>query len=115
VKRGLIVLLAGLALATGAGAATLTHASLRLKTLHPLTVHGSRFAPGEHVRLTLKSAGKRQARRVTASSAGVFSVTFDAIPVDRCSAFVVTALGSRGGTATLRHPPLPQCAPARSP
>jgi hypothetical protein len=111
-KRFVIVGGAALLL-VGAGNAT-TGPSLRVASTKPFVVKGAHFKSGEGVlvRLTIdRSASTRRARAVS----GSFTVSFGTVGFDRCSSYVVRAIGARGDGAVLRHPPLPMCAPAVSP
>lgn len=80
-------------------------ATLKLARGAPLTLRGERFVPGEHVRVTVKSE-RTAAKRVTASSSGVFVVRFRGVAYDRCHGLVAVAVGSRGSRATLKRPEL---------
>lgn len=84
-------------------------ATLKLARGVPLTLRGERFVPGEHVRVTVKSE-RMTAKRVTASSSGVFVVRFPSIAYDRCHGLAAGAVGSRGSRATLKRPRL-MCPP----
>ena len=94
--------------------------TLTLVRVVPLELRGTRFLAGERVRVTLAVARTRRAREVRADDAGSFTVRFDPFLVlDVCRGqVVVTATGSRSGTAVYRRqcrppdPALPSGAPA---
>src|SRR5690348_9340635 len=104
-----LVVLAGAVALVAASQAAAT-ASPRLELLRrdaPFTVRGLGFVPREHVTVTIVAPVRRSMRVVTSRS-GAFLVRLD-VSVDRCSALVVRAAGSRGDRAVLR--PQPQCPP----
>jgi hypothetical protein len=111
-KRLVIVGGAALLLA-GAGNAA-TGPSLRLASTKPFVVKGAHFKAGERVLVTLTVNRKRSTRSARAVG-GSFTVSFGTIDVDRCSSYVVRAIGGSGDGAVLRHLPLPACLPAKSP
>ncbi len=111
-KRLVIVGGAALLLA-GAGSAA-TGPSLRLASTKPFVVKGAHFKAGERVLVTLTIDRKRSSRSARAV-AGSFTVSFGTVELDRCSSYVVRAIGGQGDGAVLRHLPLPMCAPAVSP
>lgn len=99
-----IALAVGLALLGGAamGAQDGTRkATLTLTSGAPVTIRGTRFVPGERVRLSVTDARTRT-RRVTASSAGAFVVQFP-FAFDRCNGLIVMAVGSEGSRAALKR------------
>ncbi len=99
-------------LAIVAAAATLTAApqpALAIRSAAPVTVRGSHFAADERVRVTLIAGGDYTRRRARTGDAGGFRVTF-ATPVDRCTGFVVRAVGVDGDHAQAVRRPMPECA-----
>jgi hypothetical protein len=82
---------------------------LRLAELNPFVVRGVGFQPGERVRVAL-SARATTIRTVAASDDGRFTASFGDVRLGRCSAWAVSAAGSRGSRALLKLPP-PMCAP----
>lgn len=70
----------------------------------PVTLRGTGFKAGEHVRLVVRLPGMAT-KRVTAGSAGGFTVQFAGTAAARCTGFSVTAVGDRGSRASLTHPP----------
>lgn len=79
---------------------------LRVVRDTPLTVAGSGFAAGERVRLTLRTGRARAfVRNAQAGSEGRFRTAFPLlVALDPCrGTIVVTATGSRGGTATWKR------------
>jgi hypothetical protein len=84
-------------------------AGLRIADTSPMTVAGMRFAPGERVRVTVVAQGRKVVRRTVASEEGRFTVRFR-FSVDRCTAPIAYAVGSRG-TRAFAKLPLPECAP----
>jgi hypothetical protein len=87
--------------------------TLRLLRTTPVVVAGARFLPRERVTVRLSVNEDRRLRRVTATSTGRFTVTFDGVAVyDRCnSRFRIWAVGARGSEAELKMPQL-LCPPA---
>jgi hypothetical protein len=106
---------AALALAGLGNAATATGPSLRVASMKPFVVKGSHFRAREGVLVTLTVKRERSSRRVRTTTTGAFTADFGTVPVDRCSSFVVRAIGSSGDGTSLKHLPLPGCLPARSP
>jgi hypothetical protein len=110
-----LVIVGGAALLLAGTGSAATGPSLRLASTKPFVVKGAHFKSGERVVVTL-TVKHRRWQRTARAVAGSFSVGFGAVSAgDRCSSYVVLALGSRGDGATLRHHPLPACAPAVSP
>ena len=98
-------MLVGALLLPAASAAKAPH--LAIADGSPLTVKGVGFASHERIRVTVSLAGS-SAHWATATATGGFTVTFSAMTVDSCTAYVVRASGLRGGTAVLRVRP-PEC------
>ena len=106
----LLLLATAATLAIGAPRAHEARAALTVTKLHPITVRGTGFKPNTHVRVTLLQTQKL-VRRPLANSRGVFTATFSAVVIDRCSGWTVTA--SQPGRATvILHGPKPECPPA---
>lgn len=84
-------------------------ARLHLVDTAPVKVRGTRFVPGERVRVTAISMSKKT-KRVVAGRAGRFAVGFAGLAYDRCSGLLVTAVGSEGSLARFRLPQ-PLCPP----
>jgi hypothetical protein len=104
-RRIAIGLLAGVAFAGTAGAAT--GPRLEVVTRTPLVVAGTHFHAGERVKLLV--AGSTFVVRTT--RLGTFRARLATPLADRCSAVQVTALGSRE-SARVRLPVRTMCAPA---
>ena len=100
-------LIAGLCSAA-AVAAPVRSAFVAVSSLHPFTVHGARFRGGERVTVTAFANG-RHVRTVTATPTGAFTVVFRGVSVDRCTGYVVQAVGNRGSRAAIKL--MPECAP----
>lgn len=100
---GLIVA-AAVAAPAAAGTAAPT---LRLGSVQPLVLRGAHFERGESVRVVVSDSVHRWARRARVTAAGTFSVSFGAVPIDRCT-MVAAAFGSRGDRAS-RKPAAPAC------
>lgn len=77
-------------------------AKLAIVAMKPLTLRGTRFVPGENVRLTVITGGSRMVRRTTADRRGSFTQRFTPATVDRCSRLIAVAVGSRGSRATTK-------------
>jgi hypothetical protein len=99
------------AVAAIAAAQARSPASVRFVRSQPLTVSGSAFGSLERVRLRLVVRTGTLTRRVVATRAGGFSVSFGAVPASRCG-MVLVAVGNRGSRPELKRPPLPACMPA---
>jgi len=95
-------------------ASAATRPALRLVSANdPMVVKGTGFRAKEHVRVTVKitSPAATWRRTATATRRGQFQATIGLVQLGRCGAFTVTAAGSKGSKATLKHPPLPGCMP----
>lgn len=79
-------------------------AQLRLMTPSPVTMRGTGFKAGEHVRIVGRLPGMA-VKRVTAGSAGGFTVRFGESAGARCTGFSVTATGDRGSRASFTRLP----------
>lgn len=87
-------------------------AELRVTDTAPVTVAGAEFLAGEPVLVRATSNGEQSARRVTATPAGRFTVTFTGVTVDRCNSdLFVRAIGAGGSEAVAKIGPQLQCAP----
>lgn len=110
--KALIASLAAGLLLVQAGAAADESASrtARLRVLQTplLSLSGSRFLPGERVRVTVVSV-RKHSKRVTATRRGAFVVRFDFVP-DRCLGATIVAVGNRGSRAQAKLP-MPVCPP----
>ena len=71
--------------------------ALRVVSLSPLVVRGTRFVAGERVKL-LVSAGTPRRRSARADRSGRFTAAF-ALELDPCTSFVVQAFGTSGSRA----------------
>jgi hypothetical protein len=94
---------AGLVLA-GAGdrAAARPKPHLALLETEPPTVRGTAFHAGERVRVVLRrSVGGPHETEAVAGRSGAFVATFDRMRLNRCAAFSIVAVGSRGSRATM--------------
>jgi hypothetical protein len=81
-----------------------SRAQLRLMTSSPVTLRGTGFMTGEHVRVVGRFPGMA-AKHVTASSAGSFTVRFTGFAGTRCTGLSVTATGDRGSRASFTRLP----------
>jgi hypothetical protein len=104
----------GLLVGAGAGAADHRAPQIRVTASNPMTVHGTHFRRREHVRVTVRSTPSTTVvRRLRTSRAGTFTTTFPGVQTGHCGpGFTVTVTGSKGSQATLTHrprPPLPAC------
>lgn len=107
--RSLALLLTLLVFApTGAAAGT---PSLQAVSTQPLDVHGVRFRPTERVIVRVVAAGSVRVHIVRATPVGTFTTRFTAVTLERCTAWVVTARGSKGSTAAIRPRRFEDCAP----
>jgi hypothetical protein len=111
IRKSLILVAAALAVAPPALSGSLLHRpALRVTSLAPLRVVGTRFVARERVRVTATVDTARSSRLVRASSTGTFAATFADLTADRCVAYVVRAVGASGDVAVVKARPL--CAPA---
>jgi hypothetical protein len=81
--------------------------SLRLVEFAPLTLRGSGFATGEHVRVSIAVRRFQEARTLRTDGSGRFTFRYSAlVALDPCHGpIVVTAVGaSSGRTATWKRP-----------
>jgi hypothetical protein len=85
-------------------------AVLRLVSANPTVLLGSRFIPGERVRVTARAKGRSRSRTLNAAPGGGFLVLFSDLVLERCDGFTATARGARGSSATLKLPQ-PACPP----
>jgi hypothetical protein len=107
----LLVLLA--AAAPVAASAEARHPALALVSRAPLTVRGAEFRPREAVHVSFSAGGQTKVVFVRATRTGTFVASAD-VPVSRCSALRIVAVGMLGSTA-VAHLPQPACIPARAP
>ncbi|MFL5968440.1 MAG: hypothetical protein ACJ74L_02490 [Gaiellaceae bacterium] len=110
-----VALLAALAIATAASAATTAKPTLQLVSSKPLIVRGANFKPQEHVRLTMRTGEDVTYRRANASRRGMFRSDFGTVTFGRCGGFTIRAVGSMGSSVLFKKLPLPACMPERSP
>jgi hypothetical protein len=77
---------------------TTRRAVLIARSVTPFRVNGTRFLPGERVRVTVTpTGGPRLVKRVTASRRGTFMLVFAGVHV--CAGVGGKAVGSRGSRA----------------
>jgi len=69
-------------------------------------VKGSRFKPGERLRVTLIGDGTRT-RTVTANPKGQFEVDFGTLSLSNCSLYTIKIRGSKGSVFTSTHLAVP--------
>lgn len=81
---------------------------LTLLDRDPFVVRGKAFRPWERVRVTV-AFERRLVRRITATAAGTFTVSFGHIGLRRCDAVSVQAVGAGGSRTTLKLPLPPFC------
>ena len=111
-----VIATAVFAAAAATAAAAAPAPSLRIASMSPtFRVAGAHFRAAERVRVTFVDGNDTLARRTTASALGTFTVSFGTVTVDRCTGFVVRAVGSGGSTATVKRLPLPECMPQGAP
>lgn len=79
-------------------------AQLRLMTSSPVTLRGTGFKAGEHVRVVTRLPGMAT-KSVTVGSFGSFTVRFTGSAGTRCTGFSVTATGDRGSRASFTRLP----------
>jgi hypothetical protein len=111
VRKAFALVVAALALATAASAAT--GPTLKLVSENdPMIVQGKGFRAKERVRLVVKVARPAVTwrRTATATRRGTFQAVVGLVQTGRCG-FNVRATGSHGSVATLKSPPLPACMP----
>ena len=82
---------------------------LRLVDKRPVTVQGSGFKPLERVTLVASAQGSSWERRLAATAAGRFFVSFRSRSIDGCASYEITARGSRGSRTALRSLDLKEC------
>jgi hypothetical protein len=110
-SAGAVAALAAVALAAGPASGSARSAHLRLVDSAPATVRGTGFHHGEHVKVAVREGIRDVAvRRVTATRAGTFTVTFPGVEFGACDAFTINALGALGSHVTMhRLVPLHAC------
>jgi hypothetical protein len=81
-----------------------TRPALRLSDDTPMTLQGSGFRSGEHVKVTVV-AGKRAVHWVWAGSAGGFLVRFRGLTANACRGSSAIAVGDRGSYAAFKRVP----------
>ncbi|HEU5212574.1 MAG TPA: hypothetical protein VFU10_07365 [Gaiellaceae bacterium] len=79
-------------------------AQLQLMRSSPVMLRGTGFTAAEHVRVVARVPGMAT-KRVTASSAGAFTVRFAGRAGTRCTGFSVIATGDRGSRASITQAP----------
>jgi hypothetical protein len=111
--RGTLLILVAALLFTGSAWAA-TRPTLKLVSANdPMVVSGAKFRAKERVRVTVKIASPAATwrRTVVATRRGTFQATIGLVQLGRCGGFTVSATGSKGSTAVLKHAPLPGCMP----
>jgi hypothetical protein len=88
-----------------------TRPALKIASLDPLTVKGTRFVPSERVKL-LVNAGRPRTKAAKVDDRGRFTISFR-LDLDRCAGVVVQAFGTRGSRAMVDVTG-PNCAPTGS-
>ncbi|MEA2184089.1 MAG: hypothetical protein QOF69_3274 [Solirubrobacteraceae bacterium] len=96
--------------ASGAGTAV-GKPRLAIVTPAPVTVRGAGFHRHESVRVRLLAPGVEMVRRLRATRAGRFSVSFAGVAPDRCAGYSIVATGASGSLVTLRWPVRRGCPP----
>jgi len=93
------VIAVGLTLTAAATAAS-SRPVIRVSSLHPFTVHGVRFRPGEHLRIVVFVKTKT-VRRLHASRSGAFTVALPSVQVKvkGCPEYSVVVYGPNGRRA----------------
>jgi hypothetical protein len=107
VKKVIVLAVAALALLPAANAASQRTARLVIVDISPFTVHGSGFAAGERVTITVQTK-QRFVRTKAADTRGTFTARFWTVSIPNCSSYVVRAVGNRGSVATKKV--IPECA-----
>ena len=104
-RRAIVIALVGLGLvaATALGA---LRARLTFTKASPVTVHGAGFHRYEHVRVTVRQPMAQSTKRMTATSSGMFTVSFPNVKVKACQSLSVIAAGSDGSHAVLVRRPV---------
>ena len=104
-------LLAALALATCAAAATSARPVLRIVHSQPPIVSGTHFRHAERVKVTFDLGAQRFVRIVHTTGAGTFSASAASGNLDRCGdRLLVVAVGRLGDRASVKLQ-LPDCPP----
>jgi hypothetical protein len=106
-RHALLLALASALLAVGLASAAPKPTLGFTKGRH-FVVRGSHFKPRERVTVRLVADGVRQ-RRSRTDSLGSFKADFGSLHIRRCEAFQLTAVGSAGDRATLKHLQPPDC------
>jgi hypothetical protein len=113
---GLVLLPAASAVSTAAvspiAKSSRVPARIVIRDLAPLTVSGSGFASHERVTVTVTTK-KRATRAIFANTAGRFTVRFATMSLERCSSYMVRAVGSKGSVVTKKV--VPVCPPPAAP
>jgi hypothetical protein len=107
VKKTILIMLGALALLPAANAAPSRTARVSITDLSPFTIYGSGFASRERVKITVDAKG-RVARSVVANEQGAFGARFATVRIDKCTSYVVRAVGTNGSVATKKV--IPECA-----
>jgi hypothetical protein len=94
--------LCAVAAACSSGAASQTptqpRPQLGITGQRPIEVRGVGFEPSERVQVLLVTAGQQRWEQAVASSAGVFTVSFE-VSLGSCARFTLRAFGSLGSSA----------------
>jgi hypothetical protein len=106
-KKVIVLAFAALALLPAANAASQRTARLVIVDLSPFTVHGSGFAAGERVKITVQ-AKQQLSRWTTANARGAFTTRLAAVTIPNCTSYVVRAVGNLGSAVTKKV--TPECA-----
>jgi hypothetical protein len=111
--RAIGVIALSLALVASAASAA-NRPVLRVSDLAPLTVHGVRFKPSEHLRVVVTTK-RRYVRRLDATDNGAFTLKMRLVRVRRCGQYSVVVYGPAGGMRAAVKSPPQSCGPDRTP
>ena len=98
---GVIALALGL---TASATSAVNRPALRVTDIHPFTVQGTRFEPGENLRVVVTTK-RSYVRRLEAASNGAFKLRIRHISIEPCGQYAVRAYGLSGLRAAVKTPP----------
>jgi hypothetical protein len=102
--RAVGVIALSLGLAVSAASSATSRPALRVTDLSPFTVHGVRFASGEHLRIVITTK-RRYVRRLEATARGTFTLKLRRVSVRRCGQYSVRVYGPSGVRTWVKSPP----------
>ena len=100
---GVLALALGL---TASATSAVDRPALKVTDLRPFTVQGTRFEPGENLRIVVTTK-RSYVRRLEAGRKGAFKLQIRHTSIEPCGQYAVKAYGPSGLRAGVKTPPQP--------